>query len=111
MAQAETCSTLRAAKLQRVEDGCSEHETLAQRPSSLFQLAFERGEELKAGGVQSLFCPLWRDIAFVGKHLTKQLLEQWRHRGAVSRGARSEHDVEPLSPVIHDQMECETKEP
>ena len=52
-----------------------------------------------------------QDIPLVGEHLAKQLLQQFRHRGAVIGVARSQHDVEQLSPVIDHQMQFEAKEP
>ncbi len=66
--------------LQLVDDGFNdgafaEHQTVIEGDQSLFHVALEFGDELNACGFEQLFCQLLRDIALVGKHLTKQLLE------------------------------------
>lgn len=66
--------------LQLVDDGfnngaLAQHQTVAQGHQSLFHIAFEFGDDLNACGLQQLFCQFLRDIAFVGKHFAKQLLQ------------------------------------
>jgi hypothetical protein len=89
----------------------AEHQTVIQGHQALFHVALELGDELNACGFEQLFCQLLRDIAFVSKHLAKQLSEQFRHRGAVVRIAGSQDDAEQFASVIDDEMQFEAKDP
>ena len=71
----------------------------------------ELGDQLDAEGLTEQFVERLRDVAFVAKHLSEQVMKQPWNRLPVIDIARCKQDIKQLTPVVDDQVQFEPEKP